>query len=101
MRFEVGRIEYAIERAAHEVGDPSRALSSEVATGPPGVEETQDEVERQLFVVGHDDVARAFSAYRHRRADLRRAKAQPEVRDELKLGLAAVTVLRERYLRKS
>lgn len=101
VRFEVGRIEYAIERAAHEVGDPSRALSSEVATGPPGVEETQDEVERQLFVVGHDDVARAFSAYRHRRADLRRAKAQPEVRDELKLGLAAVTVLRERYLRKS
>lgn len=32
------------------------------------------------------------------RADLRAAKALLGVRDELKLSLAAVTVLRERYL---
>jgi ribonucleoside-diphosphate reductase alpha chain len=113
VRFEIGRIEHAIERAAREVGEPAAAVASEVARAvvdeltsreparPPDIEEIQDEVERQLFVVGHDDVARAFAVYRRRRADLRQAKARLEVRDELKLGLAAITVLRERYLRKS
>jgi ribonucleoside-diphosphate reductase alpha chain len=64
------------------------------------VEEVQDEVERQLMVAGLADVARALVLYRRRRAELREAKALPEVRDELKLSLAAVTVLRHRYLRR-
>ena len=42
--------------------------------------------------------ARAYIIYRQRRAELRAAKALLGVRDELKLGLAAVTVLSERYL---
>ena len=46
------------------------------------------------------DVARAYIIYRQRRAELRAAKALLGVRDELKLSLAAVTVLSERYLRR-
>lgn len=43
-------------------------------------------------------MARVYIIYRQRRAELRTAKALLGVRDELKLSLAAVTVLRERYL---
>lgn len=43
-------------------------------------------------------MARAYIIYRQRRSELRTAKVLLGVCDELKLGLAAVTVLRERYL---
>ena len=62
------------------------------------MEEIQDLVEARLGEAGLDDVARAYIIYRQRRAELRTAKALLGVRDELKLSLAAVTVLRERYL---
>lgn len=58
----------------------------------------QDFVEARLGEAGLDDVARAYIVYRRDRADLRAAKALLGVRDELKLSLAAITVLRERYL---
>ncbi|KRE29927.1 ribonucleoside-diphosphate reductase [Mycobacterium sp. Soil538] len=104
--FDVGRIEGAVARAAREVAydDPDMpvtvatvvadALGSRVAT----VEEIQDLVEARLGEAGLDDVARAYIIYRQRRSELRTAKALLGVRDELKLSLAAVTVLRERYL---
>ena len=57
-----------------------------------------DLVEARLGEAGLDDVARAYIIYRRERAELRAAKALLGVRDELKLSLAAVTVLRERYL---
>ncbi|AGL26046.1 ribonucleoside-diphosphate reductase large subunit nrdZ [Mycobacterium tuberculosis CAS/NITR204] len=62
------------------------------------VEDIQDCVEARLGEAGLDDVARVYIIYRQRRAELRTAKALLGVRDELKLSLAAVTVLRERYL---
>ncbi|MGZ4509756.1 MAG: adenosylcobalamin-dependent ribonucleoside-diphosphate reductase [Mycobacterium sp.] len=109
--FDKARIEAAIARAAREAGhdDPAApgALARSVAdalalrrpTGAvPTVEEIQDVVEAQLKAAGLDDVARAYIIYRQHRAELRTAKAMVGVRDELKLGLAAVTVLGERYL---
>jgi ribonucleoside-diphosphate reductase alpha chain len=66
---------------------------------PVPVEDVQDAVERRLMAAGHDDVARAYILYRRQRAGLREAKDLLGVRDELKLSLAATTVLRERYLR--
>jgi ribonucleoside-diphosphate reductase alpha chain len=57
-------------------------------------------VEAELNASGFDDVARAYIIYRQRRAELRAAKELLGVRDDLKLSLAAVTVLRERYLRR-
>ncbi|GAB93912.1 putative ribonucleotide reductase [Gordonia rhizosphera NBRC 16068] len=110
MAFDVKRIESAIARAAREVGDPQSRLPTEVAaavadalatrphTGQVTVEEVQDLVETQLNAAGRSDIARAYIVYRQRRAELRAAKALVGVRDELKLSLAAVTVLNDRYL---
>ena len=111
--FDVTRIEAAIVSAAREAarGDTvdaatiAKTVTDELAqrTGRDGVvdvETIQDLVETQLTAAGLDDVARAYIIYRQQRAELRSAKALLGVRDELKLSLAAVTVLRERYLRR-
>jgi ribonucleoside-diphosphate reductase alpha chain len=50
------------------------------------------------LTAGFADVARAYSAYRCQHAELRRANEVLGVRDELKLGLGAITVLKDRYL---
>ncbi|MGV9616121.1 adenosylcobalamin-dependent ribonucleoside-diphosphate reductase [Nocardia xishanensis] len=104
--FDLTRIEAAVARAAREAGHPdselavatardvAERLGHKVAT----VETIQDLVEARLSANGFDDIARAYIIYRQRRAELRAAKALLRVRDELKLSLAAVTVLRERYL---
>lgn len=106
MPFDAGRIEAAVLRAAREVAcdDPdmpgavARTVADTLGPGTADVETIQDFVEARLGEAGLDDVARAYIVYRRDRADLRAAKALLGVRDELKLSLAAVTVLRERYL---
>ena len=104
--FDIARIESAVARAAREVAcdDPgvpravARGVAAALGPGIVAVEDIQDAVEAHLGKAGLDDVARAYIIYRQRRAELRAAKALLGVRDELKLSLAAVTVLRERYL---
>jgi len=108
--FDPARIETAIGRAARETGhtEPDlppnvtaavvEALSGRAADAAVDVETIQDTVEATLASAGYDDVARAYIIYRQRRAELRAAKDLLQVRDDLKLSLAAVTVLRERYL---
>ncbi len=108
--FDVARIEAAIARAAREVGhrdgDAAAVLAGSVADtlasrprgAVPTVEEIQDVVEGRLNAVGLDDVARAYIVYRQHRSEVRAAKALIGVRDELKLSVAAATVLGERYL---
>ena len=104
--FDIARIEAAVARAAREVAydDPdmpatiARAVAETLGPRTASVERIQDFVEARLGEAGLDDVARAYIIYRQRRAELRAGKALLGVRDELKLSLAAVTVLRERYL---
>jgi ribonucleoside-diphosphate reductase alpha chain len=106
--FDVARIEAAVARAAREVGhdDPdlpvtiARSVADTLGSDPVPVpvEQIQDRIEARLGESGLDDVARAYIIYRRQRAELRTAKDLLGVRDELKLSLAAVTVLRERYL---
>ena len=108
--FDLSRIEAAVARAAREAGhrDPevpdkvARSVADALARRPrggvPAVEEIQDLVEAQLVAAGLDDVARAYIIYRQHRAEVRTAKALIGVRDELKLSVAAATVLAERYL---
>lgn len=108
--FDVGRIETAIARAAREAGhrDPrlpgvlagsvADALVGRPRSGIPTVEDIQDLVEAQLAAAGLDDVARAYVVYRQQHAELRATKELIGVRDDLKLSVAAVTVLGERYL---
>ncbi len=106
MPFDVTRIEAAVARAAREVayddpdmpGTVAGAVADALGPRIAPVEKIQDLVEARLGEAGLDDVARAYIIYRRGRAELRAAKALLGVRDELKLSLAAVTVLRERYL---
>ena len=103
--FDLARIERAVVRAAREVGHRdrgapgvlARSVADALARRPrgamPTVEEIQDLVEERLVAAGMDDVARAYIIYRQQRAELRAAKALKGVRDDLKLGVAAVTVL--------
>jgi len=68
--------------------------------GIPGVEDVQDIVEEVLIKNGYAGVARAYILYREKRAQIRKAKELLGVRDELKLPINAVRVLKRRYLLK-
>ncbi|MGQ9622813.1 MAG: adenosylcobalamin-dependent ribonucleoside-diphosphate reductase [Candidatus Caldatribacteriaceae bacterium] len=76
-------------------------LGEKVRGRVPEVEEIQDVVEEVLMREGLSDVARAYILYREKRRALREAKWELfGVRDDLKLSLNAVRVLKERYLQK-
>lgn len=84
--FDRARIAAAVLRATREVGRPDPALTQTVAarvsedvsrrfgSAAPGVEDVQDAVERLLLEAGRVEVARAYGAYRTRRAELRSTK---------------------------
>ena len=96
----------AAQEARHSdprlASDVTDAVANQLGSWPrgrvPTVEAIGDLVEAQLSAAGFSDVARAYIIFRQRRAELRSAKALVGVRDDLKLSLAAVTVLKERYL---
>lgn len=110
--FRVEKIVSALSRALSACGredpDLSRALAekvvgllSERVEGIPEVERIQDVVEEVLMREGLSEVARAYILYREKRRNLREAKWELfGVRDDLKLSLNAVRVLKERYLLK-
>ena len=67
----------------------------------PTVEDVQDLVEETLMREGLTEVARAYIVYRRRRAEIRDIKKQLiGVRDDLKLSVNALSVLKRRYLLK-
>ncbi len=68
--------------------------------GIPGVEDVQDIVEEVLIKNGYASVAKAYILYREERARIRKAKELLGVRDELKLPINAIRVLKRRYLLK-
>ena len=110
--FDAGRIRRAIslavEAAGSRDGEQADALAAAAIGrlkerypgGTPMVEEIQDAVEEALIAGGQPEVARAYIAYRRRHADIRAVKQFLGVRDDLKLPLNALTVLKRRYLIK-
>jgi ribonucleoside-diphosphate reductase alpha chain len=110
--FEPAKIAAAIRKAlaAVEEGEPSQAeeLAGEVIskleerlTGDiPTVEEAQDLVEEILIEKGLTHTAKSYILYRERHAEIRRTKDFIGVKDELKLTVNAVNVLKKRYLLK-
>ncbi len=67
----------------------------------PTVEDVQDLVEEALMREGLTEVARAYIVYRRRRAEIRDIKKQLiGVKDDLKLSVNALSVLKRRYLLK-
>jgi ribonucleoside-diphosphate reductase alpha chain len=113
--FDLAKIANAICKAALEVtGKEARsaAISSQV-TGVvleelarsfkdkiPEIEQIQDAVESALMSEGYSHIARSYILYRARHRDIRIAKSALDLRDDLKLPVNTMEVLRRRYLRR-
>ena len=113
--FDRGKIERAIFRAALEaLGDEKKArytaevstekvlekVAADFKTKIPAVEEVQDRVEESLMELGFGSVARSYILYREEHKDIRQVKVIYGVRDDLKLPLNTLLVLKKRYLQK-
>jgi ribonucleoside-diphosphate reductase alpha chain len=113
--FDGEKIRYAVERAAFEVQQNkaaaaavaaqtaaavSKQLTVQYQGGVPSVEAIQDTIEKALMDAGNADVARAYILYRQRRTEIRLAKSALGQKDDLKLPINAMEVLKRRYLLK-
>ncbi len=113
--FDEHKIVRAIQKAAFEVLMDEKK-SSEIAQISkkavltkltslfpdkiPSVENIQDIVEEVLMETGYRSIARSYILYRQEHQDIRRVKVIYGVRDDLKLPLNTLLVLKKRYLQK-
>lgn len=113
--FDASKIERAIQRAAAEVlQEPRRAediarrvtqkviedLAKHFQSRAPGVEEIQDLIEVILMGEGYSRIAKSYILYRQNRSEVRFTKSALGLKDDLKLPVNALEVLRRRYLLK-
>jgi ribonucleoside-diphosphate reductase alpha chain len=112
VRFDENKIAGAILKALKAVqmedGDLARELTEDVVRllnerfkdRIPSVENVQDLVEEVLIRKGYADVAKAYILYRQKRTEIREYKKFFGVVDDLKMGVNAIKVLKNRYLMK-
>jgi ribonucleoside-diphosphate reductase alpha chain len=112
VRFDETKITNAILKALKAFergdGDVAKRLSEDVVklinerfeNKIPNVESVQDIVEEVLIRDGYADVAKAYILYRQKRTEIREFKQFFGVVDDLKLGVNAIKVLKNRYLMK-
>jgi ribonucleoside-diphosphate reductase alpha chain len=115
VRFDASKIERAIGRAAQEVLlSPGRAeavarrvahtvvdrLASEYVGKIPHIENIQDIVETALMDEGYGSIAKSYILYRENRSQERLAKSALGLKDDLKLPINTMEVLKRRYLLK-
>ncbi len=109
VEFDRDKITTAIYKAISSVGEieDAKSLAEKLSRRVveelkgeriPSVEDVQDVVERVLIRAGLDKVAKAYILYRQRRADIRELKSLMGVKDDIKLSVNAVHVLKNRYL---
>lgn len=110
--FEKDKITNAIFKAAKAVGGEDIELAKQLTEKVvqqleekfpkeiPSVEDIQDIVEKVLIENGHAATAKAYIIYRKEREESRKAKEMLGVRDELKLPVNTIKVLKARYLLK-
>ncbi len=114
--FDPAKIERAVEKAALEVlqdEDRSAHLSRRISQivirrlsdsygrrKIPDVESIQDLIETVLMSEGYSHIAKSYILYREKRKEVRLAKSVMGLRDDLKLPLSSMEVLRRRYLLK-
>lgn len=113
--FDRRKIEQAIQRAAYAVlrEEPKstkigfsvtdvvvQKAASAFKNNIPTVEAIQDVVETALMEEGYSHIAKAYVLYREKRSEVRLAKSALGLRDDLKLPLNTMEVLRRRYLLK-
>ncbi|HBG27179.1 MAG: ribonucleoside-diphosphate reductase, adenosylcobalamin-dependent [Planctomycetes bacterium GWF2_41_51] len=66
----------------------------------PGIEDIQDIIESVLMSEGYSRIARNYILYRQKRSDIRFTKSALELKDDLKLAVNTMEVLKRRYLLK-
>lgn len=111
VKFRSEKIADAMFKAMAATGKPDRELADRIASQAvskvferfagriPSVEDIQDIVEETLMESGETKSAKAYILYRQKRTAIRETKVFIGVpRDELKLSVNAVEVLRSRYL---
>lgn len=111
VKFRSEKIANAIFKAMVATGKPDQELAEKLASNVvskvlerfegtiPTVEDIQDIVEETLMESGEAKTAKAYILYRQKRAAIRATKGFIGVpKDELKLGVNAIEVLRSRYL---
>jgi ribonucleoside-diphosphate reductase alpha chain len=113
--FDEKKIFRAIQRAALEVLTDEKkseeiahiakkgVLAKILSAFPdenPSVEDIQDIVEEVLMETGYRSIARSYILYRQEHQDIRRVKVIYGVRDDLKLPLNTLLILKKRYLQK-
>jgi len=113
--FDASKIERAIGRAAMEVlQDDKRAqgvarrvtevvvesLARAYAGKTPDIENIQDTVETALMAQGYSSIAKSYILYRERKSQERFAKSALGLKDDLKLPINTIEVLKRRYLLK-
>lgn len=110
VQFNKEKIRGAIIKACNSVGifnvEVAEGVSQEVVAilskkykrKIPGVEDIQNVVESTLSTSGYYEVVRSYILYRERRQDVRKTKESIGVKDELKLPINTVQVLKNGYL---
>jgi len=115
VKFNKAKIQDAVRKAALEVlgqeqkaGTVSRRVT-EVVVGRisqqykgriPDIENIQDAVEAVLMSEGYSHIAKSYILYRENRSQLRFTKSALGLKDDLKLPVNTIEVLRKRYLLK-
>ncbi len=110
--FQPAKIAKAIEKAFADVkkntkhvqglaGEVVRQLEKDFPNRIPGVEYIQNLVEKILIKNNLADVAKAYILYRQKHTEQREIKSFFGVKDDLKLGINAIQVLKRRYLLKN
>ncbi len=115
VRFDRSKIQNAVQRAALEVlGEKRKAqsiarrvtgvvvdrLSQRYKGKIPHIENIQDTVESVLMSEGYNHIAKSYILYRENRSQLRFTKSALGLKDDLKLPVNTVEVLKRRYLLK-
>jgi ribonucleoside-diphosphate reductase alpha chain len=106
--YDVKKVEISIKKAMESVGIENgedivflvEEKIKEINKYPISIEDVQDIIEECLMDLGYNSVAKSYILYREKHKRQRQLKDTLEIVDDLKLGLNAAKLLKDRYLRR-
>lgn len=104
--YEIEKIESSIEKAMNsedienkdDIAPLVEERIKELGDVVVDIEKIQDIIEESLMDLGYNSVAKAYIIYREKRKRKRELRESLEIVDDLKLGLNAAKLLKDRYL---